>query len=413
MLATSGEGNRLQFVDLAEQLHQGPEVRFAIVRHLGIQVVALAFPVQQHSGQPFGFQFGPDMGQRRRQAALVPQRFPRSGKEGIALRGDSPQTSPVVTRDAIISRQGLVELLPVIELQPLRSRQHLGEQLALFSIQVEPRPRSGSLAQAPTARIQVREGRPPRRTDPEIVVATGTTEPGELHATPRREVGLHRQGLECGDGLVGHREHRGRNGLPLEAGTFQLEGEGRLPPGVEIGQLDLSPAGPQLGRPLQLLDPAPVAGLLLDDLLPVQVQRSAVHLKMDRVAPRPRNLQPPFVFDGALVMHLPETLPRQSRPPVRPAPPPPDRCPAPPIPALDAGCSRAARALACPAAGSGRCARRPFPWRRRSGIRPDGRVACGRRRNSARLATLYFFSKAPRGAEVVGSNSRPVSSRGE
>ena len=46
-------------------------------------------------------------------------------------------------------------------------------------------------------------------------------------------------------------------------------------------------------------------------------------------------------------------------------------------------------------------------------VRPDGRVACGLRKNSRRLFKLYFFSNAPSGTEVVGNNSVPFASRGE
>ena len=47
-----------------------------------------------------------------------------------------------------------------------------------------------------------------------------------------------------------------------------------------------------------------------------------------------------------------------------------------------------------------------WPERRRSGMRPDGRLACGCRRKSTRLLKLYFFSNAPSGTEALASNLR-------
>ena len=61
-----GNGRRFQRIDLAEQLHEMPDVRFAKLRHARIQVIALTFPAQQNVGEPFGFQLRSNVSQRRR-----------------------------------------------------------------------------------------------------------------------------------------------------------------------------------------------------------------------------------------------------------------------------------------------------------------------------------------------------------
>ena len=81
-----GEFCFFEFIDFAEKLHQMAHIRFAKLRHGGIEIFPLAFSVEQDFGDPFWFELRTHMRERGREAALIAQRWLGAGEEWIAFR---------------------------------------------------------------------------------------------------------------------------------------------------------------------------------------------------------------------------------------------------------------------------------------------------------------------------------------
>ena len=135
------------------------------------------------------------------------------------------------------------------------------------------------------------------------------------------EFGVHRERLEGRDGFIGDGQVRRRNRPPLGLWPFHLARKRRFAPRVKIRELNFAPARREFRRTFQFLHPAPIARLLLDDLLTIHEQRAAVHLEKKRVEPRVRDVHPAVVFDRRVlrdfaeaqalqrkVVHLPRPL---------------------------------------------------------------------------------------------------------
>ena len=70
----------LERVDLAEKPDEAAHVGFAELWHRGIQIIALAFSVEQNFSNPFRFQFRAHVGQRRGQTTLIAQGWLGAGE---------------------------------------------------------------------------------------------------------------------------------------------------------------------------------------------------------------------------------------------------------------------------------------------------------------------------------------------
>ena len=79
-------------------------------------------------------------------------------------------------------------------------------------------------------------------------------------------------------------------------------------PGMEISELDRVRTRIEFHHAGKILHAAPVAGLLLDDLLSIHQQRAAVHFQKKCVSPLVGNVHPAFVFDRRVMLGLAQTL---------------------------------------------------------------------------------------------------------
>ena len=284
------------------------DIGLAKLRHRGVHVIALALPAQQHVREPLGLQFRADVGERRRDAALIAEAGLRAGEKGVALRGDAAEAGALVAGDAVESNERLGDLLLVAELRLFRDGQHLRDERALLRRQVETRPRAGGFAEASATRGELGKSDGRGGGHLEIIVAVRAAEFRKLPAATRREFGVHFPRLEGRDRFLGNRQQRRGNRPAHKLRPFHFARELRLAARVEIGELQLVPAQREFRSAGKLLHAAPVARLLFDDRLAVHEQRAAVHFQEERVAPGVRDVDPAVVFDRRVMLRLAQTL---------------------------------------------------------------------------------------------------------
>ena len=93
--------DRLEVIHLGEEPDQPATIRLAELRHRRVDIRTLAVALEQHGLQAGRRQLRPDVGQGRRQAALVAEGRRGAAEEGVALRRDAAEATALVAGEAV------------------------------------------------------------------------------------------------------------------------------------------------------------------------------------------------------------------------------------------------------------------------------------------------------------------------
>ena len=175
MLATFGRVAFFEGVDLGEAIDEVGDVGVAEQGHAGVEVVALAAAAEHDFGEPFFCEFGADVGQWWRDAALVAEGFGGAGEVGVAVGRDAAEPVAVVAGDAVEGGEGFVDVLEVVEGGAVGFWECGGDEFLLIGGEVEVWG-SGFVGEAAVGGVEVCDRGEVSFGDAEVVVALGAAE---------------------------------------------------------------------------------------------------------------------------------------------------------------------------------------------------------------------------------------------